>query len=446
MQSRRIVICAFFLLISLAGSLLLLKKAMDAGSEERYLLAEARYRRDQRLYQLALEDYAALYAKAPSYDLYTEYLKTAEEYHADRGDGPSASAVRSILEKGTADYPKVAEYWERIAEDYRSGGQLQRAYDTIVASEREGVNSDKLTAMKRELYYAYRISGFGYELLTVTSMNSVFYAENSSGNQFILNGEGTIVLENRDLLGRPSENGFFLIQYSENELAIVDTRGIPFARFPGKAVRAFGLGSELIPILPPESKTWHYIGTDGSDKFGGFLTASTFQSGFAAVQAAANEWTLIDTEGNAREKYEEIRINEDGRWLINGRALAKSGGKWRICELREGTLHPVSDFACTGIGENWGAPIAFEDNGKWGFVSPDGSVVIPPTYAGAKSFRGGFGAVNDGSGWGFLDGSLRIAVPCTLFDVGYFRPGSSVCPVRAEETSRWQLLTWSVKR
>jgi hypothetical protein len=66
-------------------------------------------------------------------------------------------------------------------------------------------------------------------------------------------------------------------------------------------------------------------------------------------------------------------------------------------------------------------------------------VVVPPTYAEARSFSGGFAAVRDDDGlWGFINRDFALVIDHMFVDVHYFN-SDETCFVSREEGT-FQLL------
>src|SRR5512142_1792512 len=71
------------------------------------------------------------------------------------------------------------------------------------------------------------------------------------------------------------------------------------------------------------------------------------------------------------------------------------------------------------------ALIPFEKDGKWGYRSSGGEVIIPPRYEMARAFSGGIAAVVDDQGWAYIDHAGRVVLRPVVVDNGpdYFREG-----------------------
>ena len=63
---------------------------------------------------------------------------------------------------------------------------------------------------------------------------------------------------------------------------------------------------------------------------------------------------------------------------------------------------------------------AVKRGGAWGYVNPQGQVVVPPRYDGAFAFSQGRAAVNRDGRWGYVDATGREAVPLRFADARVF--------------------------
>ncbi|MBX9667097.1 MAG: WG repeat-containing protein [Candidatus Obscuribacterales bacterium] len=69
---------------------------------------------------------------------------------------------------------------------------------------------------------------------------------------------------------------------------------------------------------------------------------------------------------------------------------------------------------------------------KYGFINPNGEVVVPFRYDEAKSFSEGLAAVKVGSKWGFLDKKGRIVIEPKFDSVDFFREGLAAVRVKQQ--------------
>ena len=134
--------------------------------------------------------------------------------------------------------------------------------------------------------------------------------------------------------------------------------------------------------------------------------------------------------------FADLRLDLSGSWLCWESVLAaREEGKYLILDSG---LNPVCErsFAKLDIPTEYGL-FAFEEGGKWGFVSSKGEIVIGPRYKQAKSFRNGLAAVCDETGlWGFIKADGEMVTRCQFLDAGYVSGCGSVMVSDIEDMYR----------
>ena len=103
--------------------------------------------------------------------------------------------------------------------------------------------------------------------------------------------------------------------------------------------------------------------------------------------------------------------------------IAKENGKYHLYDTN---ISQKNDFECDDIDiciNN--SPIAFKNNDKWGFIKPDGKIVIEPTYKSAKSFSENYAAISNGDGkWGYINDDNELVIKYEYKDAFYFSSGN----------------------
>lgn len=62
-------------------------------------------------------------------------------------------------------------------------------------------------------------------------------------------------------------------------------------------------------------------------------------------------------------------------------------------------------------------------DGKFGFITKDGTFAIEPKFDGAKNFSDGLAAVKQNGKWGFIDSKGTLVIPATFDNAKYFDSG-----------------------
>ena len=222
---------------------------------------------------------------------------------------------------------------------------------------------------------------------------------------------------------------------------LTNSEGVVLGIFKSKVTDAGLYSDGLIPAAC-EGK-YNYYDSFAKEQFGGYEYAGSFQDG-VAVAKKDGKWTLIDTKGKEiSDKFVDIKIDGNGRYLRGDVIVAaKEDGKYQMFndDGKQANKFTASNMdICMSDGL-----IAFEKDGKWGFVNTAGKTVIEPTYENAKSFSKGLAAVCKNGKWGFINNSNELVIDYQFAGADYFNSNGS-CMVRydapeADDEVLWQLL------
>ena len=173
-------------------------------------------------------------------------------------------------------------------------------------------------------------------------------------------------------------------------------------------------------------KTWDFYSLENDTRlFGGYEDASGLGNGVAAVKQG-RKWGLINGSGEALTQPVFDGIVQDEKTVVcrNERLFAKKGTKYLMIDaagtqIGTQTFDDARLFADTTYA-------AVRQNGKWGFVDKDGTVVIPLQYEDARSFSNGLAAVKKGKKWGFVDLENNMVIAPQFEDVRDFNSSGNV--------------------
>lgn len=173
-----------------------------------------------------------------------------------------------------------------------------------------------------------------------------------------------------------------------------------------------------------------------------FEKAKAFHEGLAEVQMAGL-WGFVKTDG-------EFAIQpqfEQTLWFSDGRAPVRVGGLWGYVD-KTGTLVIPAQYLSATLFEKGRAfvrldkeSMAIDRNGestsrdpdelipeqrmgKWGFVTPDGTVAVDFRFDGVQGFSEGLSGVQVGERWGFIDRRGRLVIPADFEDGHAVPPGA----------------------
>lgn len=150
---------------------------------------------------------------------------------------------------------------------------------------------------------------------------------------------------------------------------------------PPRYSRAAPFTNGLALVLDADRSIYRFIDITGAQAVDvRFDAASAFVDGRAVVQVVGGAQGLIDTHG----RYLIVpRAGHVGLWSASGTT------SWGLAE----GLLPI------------------ETDGKWGYATADGEVVIQPLFDEVQAFEHGKAPVRIGKQWGYVDRSGRVVIP-----------------------------------
>lgn len=424
---KTITIIALIAIIALGWIFFLIDKGSDLAADNSAVKIADQYV-EEGLYQRAILKYnEALsynYKKSTvekmlnAYKLrYSENTNITEDYIA-------------ALNVAVNNFPKEAAFTSELVELYVKQGDYESAYDKLVFSFNNGLKDEKLYQKKQELRYSYSLDASAYnEFLPFSEgaytafTGDVWVAVDSSGET--VSGKYPYM---------SSSNGGIRVYENDKDTRLINADGLVMGIFKTKLQNAGLFSENLIPVCIDNK--YAYYDAFAKKVFGDFEYAGAFQNGKAAVKKDG-KWVLIDTSGKeVSEKFADIIVDKNGKY-INGDAMiaAKESGKYQMFDADGKKLNDFSASEmdiCTSNG--W---IAFEKDGKWGFVNTSGKIVIEPTYEKAKSFSNALAAVCVDGKWGYIDPSNEIVIKCQFVNADYFNEAGSsmICMAQPEESN-----------
>lgn len=114
--------------------------------------------------------------------------------------------------------------------------------------------------------------------------------------------------------------------------------------------------------------------------------------------------TAQEDDEQAQDDESEELVEDESQGLTR----QKENGRWGYVSQSGEIVVPFRYEAAKKFSEDMAA---VRLRGKWGFVNSTGTEVIPPVYDGLKNFSNGMAAVKSKGKWGFVDKAGREAVP-----------------------------------
>jgi hypothetical protein len=152
-----------------------------------------------------------------------------------------------------------------------------------------------------------------------------------------------------------------------------------------------------------------------------------------------NKWGYIDTTGEQIIPFQyDLAYNfTDERGLV---AVSVNGEyKYSYIDVK-GNLYGDWNFTEAQPFNNGFALVRFfvdALNLTWGYVDKSGKVLPPVSCSDARSFCGGFAAVNKLTGWGFINKNFREVVRGQYNAVGTFNEGLCAVAMGKDTLQRW---------
>jgi hypothetical protein len=171
-----------------------------------------------------------------------------------------------------------------------------------------------------------------------------------------------------------------------------------------------------------------------------FRNAGEFHEGLASVRVG-ERWTYIDRQGaflgEARYGYADDFHEHRGRVKFGG-TFSDLHGRWGFVGPDGQLVIPCRYLDATNFSEGLAAVEATP--GCWGFIDTDGKMVIAPGFDAAGPFSEGLARVCVKGKWGYIDRQARLAITPRFIGASEFRDGLAAVGVPDEkdpEYHRW---------
>lgn len=384
---------------------------------------------EEGLYEQAIEEYKEVLKIRKSNTVWQEIKEAYDLLYAENSSDYIRGCYIDDMAQAANAYPKNADYWKIQLNLYLEEKNYSKAYTVAKDAMRVPVKDEEVENLYKELLYMVQTD---YQLYAdyKTCLNG--YISVYDGNKWkVMDETGKIISGSYDMIGLINDDGKGIYK-DATATWLLDQKEIARERFELEIEDA-GYYSESLNLVPVKiDGKWKYLKGDGSFLPGEYEVAGSFYNGQAAVKKDSN-WYLIDANGEkvSDRMFEDIKLDLYGCYQQGKVILAKENRTYHIYNEK---LEQVGDFSCTNIDicVDDGL-IAYEENGKWGYINEKGDVVVEPAYAKAKSFSNGMAAVQNEDGfWGFINRNYEVVIPYQYFDAGYFT-SKETCMVSGTE-------------
>lgn len=435
MTQKKMLVSVFLVLLVAFGWMQLLT---SGGSRAQYnsLMESAQGLMERGLYQKAGQ----------------EYFLAAQEINTEEACSAAVEAFRAgyvqdeelfddyqqALEQALEKQPAHTSFAQALAELYLEDGDARSAYTMLSNAVKNGADEQALEEMMWHARYACTP---GWQTFSsVSPLCGGYYVVDRYGGWDYLSKDGeTQNLTGYDFLGPIGEEGIRLVR--KNDRWQLEGSDAVIQGFVTEQVQEAGVYAQgLIPLKM--DGLYYYYDLLGEVQFGEYEMAGTFTKGTAAVQTA-DGWMLINSEGQpvSDTLYREIRLNGEGRYLVDDRMLADSGSGFCLFDKKENPIGSFNAEVVDILTED--GLFAFCQKEKWGFANDKGEIVIPAQYEQAKSFSNGLAAVFDGNKWGFINKNNELVIDFQFIQADYFND-AGFCMIQ-KESGEWSLLERQIK-
>ncbi|MBQ8802271.1 MAG: WG repeat-containing protein [Tyzzerella sp.] len=392
---------------------------------------------EEGLYQRAILKYKEALVYDSTEKNWTKMMNAYEMRYAE--DVSILSDYITELNNALALYPKNVSFVQKLYELHMVSNDYRSAYACMATAIENGVTDEKILKQAQELKYSYDLDYNTYSGFKSISANTYAVAKGTGWGCVDASGE-LIIDYNYPYMSSVSSDGTRLYDTSLGS-RLVDSTGLVLGIFSFTVSESGVFSEDLIPVLCDGK--YNYYNSFAKEQFGGYDMAGTFQNGLAAVQQDG-KWVLINTSGKEEsQEFVDIVIDSNGLYLMGSvMVAAKEDGKYQLFDKNGKSICDfIADNMDFCMSDGW---IAYEKDGKWGYVNTEGKVVIEPQYEEAKSFSYGLAAVCKDGKWGFINTSGEVVIEYQFAGADYFNAGGS-CMVRCdapgvEDEELWKLL------
>lgn len=321
----------------------------------------------------------------------------------------------------------AAEFLE-FAEYYFSVNKPVEAISVLS----EGVartDDAELKERYEETRYIYTVGRYNYE--NVTEIFEKTIQVEQDGKWGIAKSDGSLVISCEYDKVSTFHNGSTIVRLEE-EVYSIDMNGSKLYITEEKVIDFTNFSDNRFAFTT-ESGLYRANGELAS-QHSDFSFIGTYHSEYAAAQSG-EKWGIIDKDAQwvIDARYDGIIMDELGRAVSQGSAFVKQGEN--VLQLTGTETLGTTYEEAKPFQDSYYA--AVKNEGKWGFVDKEGSLVIPYQYDDAKSFGQHLAAVKIGDLWGYISVSGAVVIEPQFEDAKTFSNNSA--PVKQDDL--WMFIT-----
>lgn len=418
---KKIIIVAGVVVLLIAGWGTLFSRVSDNDTKK-----EIQYYKQLAEEQMELEAYGSVikcYENIISLEAVADnYLQLAEVYRM----AEKYTSYKGILEEIVDKFPNDVRAYEKLSAYYRDVNAYQECVDIVRQASRAEILNEKLLEDYYSTAYQYGFSTIG---LGEAGYFYNGYALVKINNKYIYIDSGMKTTSIEYEYAAPYISTITGVTLDGNTY-YVDEKGEKYLDSKEKYERAYAY-SEGMSLVQFEGK-FYYVTSSNQRVWEGYDDATLFKNGVAAIKKA-DSWTVINTacEPVNESVYTDILIDEDDVCSNMGVIFVSEGNGYYMIDT-EGKK--ISDIVYEDAKPFFESNItAVKLDGKWGFVTIEGSMIIEPQYEDARTFGKGIGAVMVNGEWGFVNSENRMVIEPAFEDAKCFS-SNGLAPIKKDGT------------
>lgn len=296
----------------------------------------------------------------------------------------------------------------------------------------------RLKGSYRELYCRYDEMFGMYNDSMIVKTGGVYTMVDASGNRMMDNAFSQ--------LSPYFSEGFARAVNDTNKVIYIDTAGLTRVVLDEGYDNTGILNSKR--IVAAKGNKYGYLDENGKEVTD-FLWDGLTAYNKSAMAKSNGKWAIIGSKGKEKTEYifDDVLTDMYGIACNQERFFVKDGSKYVMVNTKGKTVSDQAfDDAKIFNSEGYAA---VSQNGKWGFVDPDGKIVIKCQYDDARSFSNGCAAVCTNNKWGYIDAENNLIIAADFVDATDFSSeGTAAIKVQGENGNpdEWRIIKLNMKQ
>lgn len=437
MKNNKTLIIIGVILLNILVVFMIGQSLMGKTTQYEQLLTEARSLAEQELCSKSIAKYNEAILIKDELEVRIEMIDVYEK-GIDIGELTNTYDIMSSVTAIVDAFRQEPRAYEEACELFLKYDKYEECAKVLMQARDLRVTSEKIEAYRSQVRYQYT-KYFAMYTEVLPAFDGMYTVKVETGYTF-LNDEGSPDFDGTFITASSFSEGYAFVKASHPDgtdrsfLVNKDgerqvyLNGVEHSSGVGRAKDADG--NDVLLLACKLGDRYKYLDVSGNEAFGEYEYAGRFRNNVAAVRESEGSWKLINGAGKAITDtvFEDVVLNEFEECAAKGFIIAKTGGKYRIYNLK---AQQVGDFTCDGAKAFVDEYAAFRSGDQWGFVDTQGKVIIQPQYEDAKSFSNSMGAVKVGEGWVFINPKNEVVIQETFEDVDYLN-GKGICFVKSE--------------